>query len=165
MSYILLGVAFCTDAEDAPPNELILQSTKPLGSFRETRIEGQVHIYVTFPIKDTPLQKNHEFYSTHNISILEAMRFAFSYASPAQNHIKTTKPQVYSSALTALSIPAKSALGFAPTISWTFSSFLKIRKVGMARMPSSCATSGTSSTSSLMKWALGKSSENLIPCR
>jgi hypothetical protein len=32
----------------------------------------------------------------------------------------------------------------------------------MARIPSSCATSGTSSTSSLTKCAPGKSSENLF---
>jgi hypothetical protein len=69
-------------------------------------------------------------------------------------------PSVYS-ALTASWIAAKSALGFAPTISWTFSSVLKIRKVGMAWIPSSCATSGTSSTSSLTKYAPVNSSENL----
>jgi hypothetical protein len=52
-------------------------------------------------------------------------------------------------------IAASRALGLAPTTSATFSPFLKSRKVGMARMPSSCATSGTSSTSSLKKRALG----------
>lgn len=77
---------------------------------------------------------------------------------PPPTHLS---PTIYS-ALTASWIAAKSALGFAPTISWTFSSFLKIRNVGMARIPSSCATSGTSSTSSLTKCAPVNSSENLF---
>ena len=56
---------------------------------------------------------------------------------------------------------ALSAGGLAPTTSPTFSPALKMMKVGMARTPTSWATSGTSSTSTLMKWADGYCSENL----
>ena len=56
-------------------------------------------------------------------------------------------------------IAASIALALAPTTSPTFSPFLKNKKVGMARMPSSCATSGTSSTSTLKNLTFGYSSE------
>jgi len=46
-------------------------------------------------------------------------------------------------------IAASSAVGLAPTTSSTFWPSVKIWKVGMARMPSSWATSGISSTSIL----------------
>lgn len=48
-------------------------------------------------------------------------------------------------------IAASKAGGFTPTTSVIFSPFLKNRKVGMARIPSSWATSGLSSTSNLTK--------------
>lgn len=54
---------------------------------------------------------------------------------------------------------ASIALGLAPTTSPTFSPFLKNKKVGIARMPSSCATSDASSTSTLKNLAAGYSSE------
>ena len=58
-------------------------------------------------------------------------------------------------------IAASNALSFAPTTSPTFSPFLKSKKVGMARMPNSIATSFTSSTSTLKNLACGYSSLNL----
>jgi hypothetical protein len=85
-----------------------------------------------------------------------------SYFLSTHSHLTPNANQpLYSSLSTASLIAANSALGLAPTISLTLSAFLKIRKVGIARMPSSCATSGTSSTSSLTKWAPVNSSENL----
>jgi hypothetical protein len=57
-------------------------------------------------------------------------------------------------------ICASRALSFAPTTSPTFSPFLNSKKVGMALIPSSCATSLTSSTSTLKNLALGYCSLN-----
>lgn len=57
-------------------------------------------------------------------------------------------PQPLQTATRAL-IPFSIACGLAPTTSVIFSPFLKNRMVGIARMPSSCATSGTLSTSTL----------------
>ena len=56
-------------------------------------------------------------------------------------------------------IAASIALALAPTTSPTFSPFLKNKNVGMARMPSSCATSDASSTSTLKNLTVGYSSE------
>jgi hypothetical protein len=93
--------------------------------------------------------------SIHAISIHDV-----KFPSPTRRILSIHNPAPLYAA-TAFSMPAKSALGFAPTISSTFWPSLKIKKVGMARIPSSWATSGTSSTSSLTKYALGNSSENL----
>ena len=70
----------------------------------------------------------------HRISIL-----------PSLNMCLASHPVIYKLFLIAVS----SAFGFAPTTSPTFSPSLKSMNVGMARTESSCATSGTSSTSSL----------------
>ena len=51
--------------------------------------------------------------------------------------------------------------GFAPTNSSTLSPFLKIMKVGMARIPYSWLNSGRSSTSTLAKWIEGFSRAHL----
>lgn len=86
--------------------------------------------------------------------------YQFLLSSPI-SHITVL---IQAEAVATFSIAALSAGGFAPTTSPTFSPFLKIMKVGMARTPTSWATSGTSSTSTLMKWAEGYCSENLGGC-
>jgi hypothetical protein len=69
---------------------------------------------------------------------------------PSAHHsIQPHKASIHSIYSKFALIAASSALGFAPTTSAIFSPFLNSKNVGMARMPSSCATSGTSSTSSL----------------
>ena len=67
------------------------------------------------------------------------------------HHSTVSKPPKAASQpyLVSFTTNASNAFWFAPTTSPTFSPFLNTRNVGMARTPSSCATSGSSSTSSL----------------